>query len=66
MDELLRALGKALDDLVARGRVTGLEIRYDRRYADEPWEIDVTTDDGPMAGEGRTAEEAAKRVAQDT
>ncbi|MHB9144707.1 MAG: hypothetical protein ACYC5Y_05150 [Symbiobacteriia bacterium] len=66
MDELLRALGKALDDLVARGQMTGLEIRYDRRYADEPWEIGVTTGDGPMTGEGRTAEEAATRVAQES
>ncbi len=66
MDELLRALGKALDDLVARGQVTGLEISYDRRYADEPWEINVTFPGGPVIGEGRTAEEAAKRVAQES
>lgn len=64
MDELLRALAKALDDLVARGQVTRLEIRYDRRYADEPWEIDVTFLGGPMTGEGRTAEEATQRVVQ--
>ena len=66
MDELLRTLAKSLDDLVKRGQVAGLEIRYDRRYPDEPWEISVTTGDGPMTGEGQTAEEAAKRVAQES